>query len=173
MSRQTAFCGISGAMGFHYKEKNDNVEWNTSMKFLVDILNQEVKSVVLEKHEFWSRENISGFFGLTRNFCRNQIDNFWTECSLKSRSYSIARLLEQIKPVVIQENVWKKKFFSTLNFLAVLNYQDSNSGNEINNFGIESSWKKRRRYIEQEIKTVFIENYQLEIRKNVKSNSIC
>ena len=138
MSRQTALSGISGSLGFHYKEKNDNVEKKTSIKFLVAILKQEVESVVLEKHEFRNRENTSGFLGPTRNFCRNEIDIFWTECSLKNRNFSNATLLEQKKLVDFEKKCLKKELYLlTTNFLAVLNYQDSDSGNKIHNFEIE------------------------------------
>ena len=52
ISRQTALSGNSGPPGVHYKEENQNFRKeysNTSAKIWIEVFEEEIKSVVLEK----------------------------------------------------------------------------------------------------------------------------
>ena len=108
ISRQTALSGISGPSGFNNKENHyfPMKHSNTSKKTQIEILNEEIKSVVLEKHEFENRDEsiiIFSRFWTTTILMQERDSYFSAKPILKNWKRLTATSGDQIKPVVMGE----------------------------------------------------------------------
>ena len=125
----TQVTNISGQLGFQCTEQNQRFLHRNSNKSreqkYSETLNDTIKSIVLEKHDFESRDDFITEISLAFSDCRDSnagTELLMNQCSSKSRGFAIATLAEGFKPVVMEKHDFEYREYPI--FIIILVFWD-------------------------------------------------
>ena len=149
----------------------DSTAWSKNNDFYSNVRTEKetfklrpwtMKSVVLEEHQFENQHlSIKKNFGLSKIQCSNRMDSFLTEYSSEGGDFTIANLVEKIKPVVMEKRDFWSRDLATLKTYQPVNIRFSTQRTGATTQGVKST-----KIVKLEIKTLTLKS--IFVSRNIR-----